>query len=120
MDQAALDQKSKFLMRLRCAVRLTSLEKPLSALKCAQCGLVNFATATQCKRCRTPFVQERFVSSRRTCAGHRSGGRLRVAAAAIGGKPGAGVWRDKANLVMSKERACRTAASSVTSQRTGG
>jgi hypothetical protein len=75
----------------------------LSALKCAQCGLVNLATATQCLRCRTPFVQN--VSS-------VPGTNLQGIVLADGyvlppppsvGMPGAGVWRDKATLVMSRD-----------------
>lgn len=75
----------------------------MSALKCAHCGLVNFATATQCKRCRTPFVQE--LSS--VDGSHVQGivledGYVLPPPPSVG-TPGAGVWRDKAILVMSKD-----------------
>lgn len=75
----------------------------MSALKCSQCGLVNVATATQCKRCRTPFVQN-VISA--------TGSNLPRIVLEDGyvlppppsvGLPGAGVWRDKAILVMSKD-----------------
>ncbi|HEV7475589.1 MAG TPA: hypothetical protein VGN90_16155 [Pyrinomonadaceae bacterium] len=75
----------------------------MSALKCAQCGLINFATATQCKRCGILFVQT--VSS-------PTGSNLQGFITADGyvlppppsvGLPLTGIWRDKQTLVMSKE-----------------
>jgi sugar phosphate permease len=65
--------------------------------------LVNFATATQCKRCGTLFTQN--VSS-------ASGSNLQGFVLEDGyvlppppslGLPGAGIWRDRATLVMTKE-----------------
>ena len=75
----------------------------MSAVKCAQCGLVNFATATQCKRCGTLFVQN--ISS-------EPGANLQGFVLEDGyvlppppsvGMPGPGIWRDKSTLVMSKD-----------------
>lgn len=74
----------------------------MSALKCAHCGLVNFATATQCKRCKTPFVQE--LSA--TDGSHVQG--IVLADGYVLPPPpvvgiGAGVWRDKGTLIMTKD-----------------
>lgn len=75
----------------------------MSALKCPQCGLINFATATQCKRCGTLFSQT--VSS-------ESGANLQGFVLEDGyvlppppslGLPGAGIWRDGKTLVMTKD-----------------
>jgi hypothetical protein len=77
----------------------------LSALKCPQCGLVNFATATQCKRCGTLFSQN--VSS-------QSGSNLQGFVLEDGyvlppppsvGLPGTGIWREGKTLVVSKDAA---------------
>lgn len=77
-------------------------EKPLSALKCAHCGLVNFATATQCKRCHTPFVQELSAADGSQVQGIvLEDGYVLPAPPSPG--PAAGVWRDRATLVMSKD-----------------
>ncbi len=73
----------------------------MSALKCAQCGLVNFATATQCQRCRTPFVQN--VSS---APGLNLQGIVLEDGYVLPPPPSVGmpgVWRDKSTLVMSKD-----------------
>jgi hypothetical protein len=75
----------------------------LSALKCPQCGLVNFAAATQCKRCGTLFTQN--VSS-------EPGSNLQGFVLEDGyvlppppsiGTTGEGIWRDGKTLVMSKD-----------------
>jgi hypothetical protein len=75
----------------------------LSALKCAHCGLVNFATATQCKRCRTPFVQDLSAVNGSHVQGIVLEDGYVLPPPPSVGMPGAGVWRDKAALVMSKE-----------------
>jgi hypothetical protein len=73
----------------------------LSALRCAHCGLVNFATATQCKRCRTPFVQELSSGDGAQVQGIvLEDGYVLPPPPSVGTE---GVWRDKATLVMSKE-----------------
>jgi hypothetical protein len=67
----------------------------MSSLKCAQCGLVNFADATTCKRCQQPLV----VSS--TAAGIvLSDGYVLPPPPGMG--VGQGVWRDKSQMVVSK------------------
>lgn len=75
----------------------------MSALKCPQCDLVNFATATQCKRCGTLFSQN--VSS-------ESGANLQGFVLEDGyvlppppsmGMPATGIWRNGKTLVMSKD-----------------
>jgi hypothetical protein len=73
----------------------------LSALKCAHCGLVNFATATQCKRCRTPFVQELSSADGSQVQGIvLEDGYVLPPPPSLGTE---GVWRDKATLVMSRD-----------------
>lgn len=75
----------------------------MSALKCPQCGLVNFETATQCKRCGILFSQN--VSS-------ESGANLQGFVLEDGyvlppppsiGLPGGGIWREDKTLVVSKD-----------------
>ena len=72
-------------------------------MKCPHCGLVNFAAATQCKRCQTLFVQD--VSS--TPGSNQQGfvledGYVLPPPPAVG-LPRAGVWRDGKTLVMSRD-----------------
>ena len=102
MVQLAPDRKSKFSLGFLCACSRSSQEKLLSALRCAHCGLVNFATATQCKRCQTPFVQE--LSA--TDGSHVQGivledGYVLPPPPVVG--TAAGVWRDKGTLIMTKD-----------------
>lgn len=61
----------------------------MSSLKCAQCGLVNFATAIACKRCKQPLV----VSS--TAEGIVLSDGYVLPPPPNVGLPGSGVWRDK-------------------------
>ena len=72
----------------------------MSALKCSQCGLINFATATQCKRCGTHFSQN--VSSGSNLQGFVLEDGYVLPPPPSVGMPGAGIWRDGATLVMSK------------------
>jgi hypothetical protein len=69
----------------------------LSSLKCAQCGLVNFANATTCKRCGQAMV----VSSGPEGIVLSDGYVLPPPPTV--GTPGTGVWRDKATLILSKD-----------------
>lgn len=73
----------------------------MSALKCSQCGLINFATATQCKRCGTLFSQN--VSSGSNLQGFVLEDGYVLPPPPSVGMPGAGIWRDGATLVMSKD-----------------
>jgi len=75
----------------------------LSALKCEQCGLVNFADASHCKRCRTPFVRNVSLDPGTEIQGIvLEDGYVLPAPPSTGG-PGAGVWRDKSTMVMSRD-----------------
>lgn len=74
----------------------------MSALKCAHCGLVNYATATQCKRCRTPFVQNLSSVAGANVQGIVLEDGYVLPPPPSVGTPGAGVWRDKSKMVVSK------------------
>ena len=69
----------------------------MSALKCAECGLVNFATETTCKRCRAPLVASSTPQGIVLADGYV------LPPPPMVGMPGSGVWRDKSTLVMSKD-----------------
>ena len=69
----------------------------MSSLKCAQCGLVNFASAIACKRCKQPLV----VSS--SAAGILLSDGYVLPPPPNIGTPGSGVWRDGSKLVMAKD-----------------
>jgi hypothetical protein len=74
----------------------------LSSIKCAQCDLVNFASATACKRCGTPLV------GGGPLFGVPSGQQGIVLEDGYVLPPppasefGTGIWREKSTLVMSK------------------
>ena len=75
----------------------------MSALKCGQCGLVNFADASHCKRCRTPFLRTVSTESGADLQGIvLEDGYVLPAPPSIA-DPNAGVWRDKSTLVMSRD-----------------
>ena len=75
----------------------------MSALKCEQCGLINFADASHCKRCRTPFLRNVSTESGTDLQGIvLEDGYVLPAPPAIN-DPSAGVWRDNSTLVMSRE-----------------
>ena len=75
----------------------------MSALKCTQCGLVNFAEATQCKRCGTMFVQTVTSASGTNLQGFVTDDGYVLPAPPSIGLTGAGVWRHNSTLVMSKD-----------------
>jgi hypothetical protein len=66
------------------------------SLKCAQCGLVNFATATSCKRCGQPLVASSSPQGIVLADGYVLPPPPTV------GIPGSGVWRDKSQMIVSK------------------
>lgn len=70
----------------------------MSSLKCAQCGLVNFATDSNCKRCRAPLAS--FVVDPQTRGIVLQDGYVLPPPPQVGG---AGVWREGSKLVMSKD-----------------
>ena len=73
----------------------------MSTLRCAHCGLVNFSTATQCKRCRTPFVQDLSPVGGANVHGIVLEDGYVLPPPPSVGTPGAGLWRDKDQLVVS-------------------
>jgi hypothetical protein len=73
----------------------------LSSLKCAQCGLVNFATDSHCKRCRQPLAQNAGVASSGPQGIVLEDGYVLPPPPAVG-MPGSGVWRDQSKMVVSK------------------
>lgn len=75
----------------------------MSTLRCAHCGLVNFATATQCKRCRTPFVQDVSSASGANVQGIVLEDGYVLPPPPSVGTAGPGVWRDEAKLVVGKD-----------------
>jgi len=75
----------------------------VSALKCSQCGLVNYATATQCKRCGTLFSQNVTSAKGSNLQGFvLEDGYVLPPPPAVG-MPGAGIWRNGKTLVMTKD-----------------
>lgn len=73
----------------------------MSAIKCAQCGLVNFANEANCKRCHAPLEDHSpgvISSSQRGIV--LADGYVLPPPPSIGTS---GVWRDKARLVMSRD-----------------
>lgn len=74
----------------------------MSSLKCAQCGLVNFASETTCKRCGAALNQDvpRAVTPAPQGIVLEDGYVLPPPPTV--GMPGSGVWRDKSTLVMSQ------------------
>lgn len=75
----------------------------MSALKCPQCGLTNFATATQCKRCQTLFTQNLSSTPGSTLQGIVLEDGYVLPPPPSVGLPNSGVWRDRSTLVMSKD-----------------
>ena len=73
-----------------------SREKLLSSLKCAQCGLVNFATDINCKRCGQTLVTSSSPQGIVLADGYVLPPPPTV------GMPGSGVWRDKSKMIVSK------------------
>jgi hypothetical protein len=69
----------------------------LPSLKCAQCGLVNFATATSCKRCGQALVVSSGADGIVLSDGYVLPPPPNM------GTPGSGVWRDNSKLVVSKD-----------------
>jgi len=75
----------------------------VSALKCSQCGLVNYATATQCKRCGTLFSQNVTSAKGSNLQGFvLEDGYVLPPPPAVG-MPRAGIWRNGKTLVMTKD-----------------
>jgi hypothetical protein len=70
----------------------------VSSLKCAQCGLVNFATDEVCKRCQAPLGPNVVHSSSQGIV--LSDGYVLPPPPSFGTS---GVWRDRATLVMTKD-----------------
>ena len=68
----------------------------MSSLKCAQCGLVNFATDINCKRCGQPLVASSGPQGIVLADGYVLPPPPTV------GMPGSGVWRDKSKMIVSK------------------
>ncbi len=68
----------------------------MSSLKCAQCGLVNFATDINCKRCGHPLVASSGPQGIVLADGYVLPPPPTV------GMPGSGVWRDKSKMIVSK------------------
>ncbi len=68
----------------------------MSSLKCAQCGLVNFATDIICKRCGQPLVASSGPQGIVLADGYVLPPPPTV------GMPGSGVWRDKSKMIVSK------------------
>jgi hypothetical protein len=104
----------------------------MASLKCSNCGLVNFATDANCKRCGTPLahgpeppgtptsnVAPQYGSSGQTgypppdayypqtpaSAASQAGDYVFPPPPSVGLYPQGGVWQDKSTLVMSKEAA---------------
>lgn len=72
-----------------------------SSLKCAQCGLVNFANETTCKRCHAPLASNVTGVISSTPQGIvLEDGYVLPPPPSLGL---AGVWRDKSTLVMTKD-----------------
>ena len=68
----------------------------MSSLKCAQCGLVNFATDITCKRCGQPLVASSSPQGIVLADGYV------LPPPPTAGMPGSGVWRDKSKMIVSK------------------
>jgi len=68
----------------------------MPSVKCEQCGLVNFAGATYCKRCSAPFSHSPAVVT-------EDGYVLPPPPTGSSHLPAQGVWRSKSTLVMSKD-----------------
>lgn len=75
----------------------------MSALKCPQCGLMNFAAATQCKRCGTLFTQNLSSIPGSNLQGFVLADGYVLPPPPSVGLPNSGVWRDRSTLVMSKD-----------------
>lgn len=73
----------------------------MASLKCPQCGLVNFATETTCKRCRAPLAQSASVARPIEQGIVLEDGYVLPPPPSVG-TPGTGVWRVQSTLVMSK------------------
>ena len=75
----------------------------MSALKCSQCGLVNYATATQCKRCGTLFSQNVTSAKGSNLQGFVLEDGYVLPPPPTVGMPDAGIWRNGKTLVMTKD-----------------
>lgn len=73
----------------------------MPSLKCAQCGLVNFATAVSCKRCGHALSESDGVASYGPDGIVLEDGYVLPPPPTLGA-PGSGVWRDKGKLVVSQ------------------
>lgn len=71
----------------------------MSSLKCAQCGLVNFATAIACKRCKQPLVVSSSAEGIVLSDGYVLPPPPNV------GLPSSGVWRDKSKMIVTHDSA---------------
>ena len=74
----------------------------MSSVKCTQCGLVNFATETTCKRCGEGLVRGGPLFGVPISQGIVLEDGYVLPPPPTVGMPGSGVWRDKSILVMSK------------------
>lgn len=74
----------------------------MSSIKCPQCGLVNFATETTCKRCRAPLELNASAATMPIQSGIVLEDGYVLPPPPSVGLPGTGVWRDRSVLVMSK------------------
>jgi len=70
----------------------------VSSLKCPQCGLINFSTATACQRCGTPLTSS--ASNPQTHGIVLEDGYVLPPPPQM---PGHGVWQDRNKLVMSRD-----------------
>ena len=71
----------------------------MSSIKCPQCGLVNFSTATSCKRCAAQLISSSFTNSQPQGIVLEDGYVLPPPP----NMPGRGVWRERSKLVMSRD-----------------